>query len=478
MLCIRFSVDGREWWDSNNGLNYNFNFKRSSPKRNRHSLPASFNRFDNQSASMPSLPGLRQNTKGNFAPSSRIAQQFGADKAAPSGPRDWSFPSLTKHVVGGPSASGADSPQLSPPPVTAFRPPNPPDVHTHLHLTSYCAPSPPTSPPKEDGFTFSPPTMTISPDNLTHADRSISLNIVGGQPATLSPPLTSHERRSSWNGQTGSWDSFAKVMDDLDNSYASTDGSNTPVAAGSRSPLANVQDGNDTNSPSPVSRPLTMKRSTGNLQALRTGGGGLITPPSSHSSSPSPVIAPLPLDALHISPSSQTSSLTTGESSPVDTLASDSTPDLANLHIEIDPSRSGAAHRLLSNASYQEFLDKFCFFQSPRATPNHEDVPKRKNYVHVSGHASPNGFPFYASHSSHSPHDTPTPRKEYDSAQDAFGFYQPPRVGSGQQTPSGTPRPSPGHSAQHSTSDFPPPTNATAWASGQLHNTSPSLTAK
>lgn len=471
-MCIRFSVDGREWWDSNNGLNYNFNFKATSPRRTRHSLPIGFNR---DSASIPSLPGLRQNTRGTFAPSSRIAQQLGGpDKTATTGARDWSFPTLARGVMGGPlspSASGADSPKLSPPPVTAYRPPNPPDVHTHLQLKSYCAPSPPISPPKEETFTFSPPSMTTSPDGLSPANRSPSLNIVGGQPATTLAPPT-HERRSSWSGKTGSWDSFSKVMDDMEEEV-STNGSSTPIARGARSPLLV---GEEAQSPSPVSRPLSMKRSTGNLQALRNGEAGLMTPPSSHSSSPSPSLATLPLPEPEPMSPADTSNSTTGDSSPLDTAASGSTQDLANLQIEVDHSVSNPGNRILHHGSYQEFLDKFCFFQSPRATPNVDDFqPRRKNYVHVSGHTSPAvGFPFYGSHPNSQSSNTPTPRTEYDSATDAFGHLLP----SGQQTPS-TPRPSPGHSATQSRSDVPvpPPTDSTVWASGRLESSGPSLTA-
>lgn len=46
----------------------------------------------------------------------------------------------------------------------------------------------------------------------------------------------------------------------------------------------------------------------------------------------------------------------------------------------------------------------------------------RSSAFNTSGHASPNGFPFFASTSSNSPRGTPTPTGQYDSASDAFNF--------------------------------------------------------
>jgi hypothetical protein len=193
------------------------------------------------------------------------------------------------------------------------------------------------------------------------------------------------------------------------------------------------------------------------LQALRNGGGGL-TPPSSHDSSPSPlqhtvalpvtddvVAAPPPMSpdnagAPLMSPDPSLTS--TGESSPIDTVANDSTADLANLNND-DPSTS--VNRLLNDASYQEFINRFCFFQSPNLA-SVDLPPARKNYTHVSGHTSPAGFPFYGSHGSgsssqqsssstlstastlHHDRNNLTPKQEYDSSSDAFaipGFQDP-----------------------------------------------------
>jgi hypothetical protein len=403
-------------------MNYQFNFKQNSPRMTRHSLPP-MSKIGSNFARENSLPGLRQ---GGFAPSSRIAQQFGrGSSSASTGPSEWNFP-----VVGRGVGSGSNSPMLSPPPAAAFKAPARPDVHQHLTLKNHCAPSPPST---------SPPTTSASLAPTTTTTIQTTSEIV--ESATPKAGPSTHERRSSWNGKVESWDSFSKVLnenEDNDND-APTDGSSTPLATGNHS--ASVED-----IPSPASPPhrgLTMKRSTGDLQALRNGGGGL-TPPSSHDSSPSPLqrnvalpetdvessISPVNAGAPLMSPTS------TGESSPIDTVPNDSTADLANLATTDDPTEF---HREFNNLSYQEFINKFCFFQSPNLVTQ-ELPPVRKNYSHVSGHASPTtGFPFYASQSSQSAstsqtsitsstslnrtvtgNENLTPRQEYNLASDAF----------------------------------------------------------
>jgi hypothetical protein len=434
MICIRFSVEGREWWDSNNGLNYQFNFKRSSPRRSRHSLPPS-KKIASDFAHEHSLPGLRQ---GGFTPSSRIAHQFGVGSPKPSSSdkaRDWNFP-----VLGRGQGSGANSPALSPPPAAAYQAPPLPDVHTHLTLKNHCAPSPPkTSAPL-------PLAASTSQAASEMVESAASASASASASTSTSKASPGHDRSSSWAGKSESWDSFSKVLNEDSDNYASTDGSSTPLATGSGS--ASVED--MSTRASPPRRGLTMKRSTNDLQALRNGGGGL-TPPSSHDSSPSPlqhtVALPQTTDAQGAPPMSpdpsDPSRDTTGDSSPLDTVPNDSTADLANLSIS-DPNTS-SAHRLLNDASYQEFINKFCFFQSPNRVVE-ELPPVRKTYSHVSGHASPAGFPFYghqgsssqqsstlssssslstgsaSSSLSTSNNDNTTPRQEYDSATDAFSI--------------------------------------------------------
>jgi len=284
------------------------------------------------------------------------------------------------------------------------------------------------------------------------------MSVVGGQNATLSPPISDivHDRRSSWSGETGGWDSFSAVMQKVDSSVtsASTDGESTPMAAGSRSPAVGPGSSQDS---SPETRPISFKRSTGDLRALMTDDAGLITPPSSNlSSPPSPGMHNLPAEPMSPSPSPAS----TGESSPVRTISSDSTPDLSNIAVDVDPEERGRnttpnSYKMLSN-SYQEFvdphrlhviladaaqLDKFCFFQSPAVTPVEEPVYSRPSFLPgMSGHVSPSAYPFYSTTSSNSPRKTATPAQQYDSFQDAFGF-PPVAMGNTANTPKASPPP-------------------------------------
>ena len=359
MLCIRFSVDGREWWDSNNGMNYQFTFKKTTPRRSR---PNSFggNTFLRMNENKGSaLPGLRQDRAANPA-AAQIKKAFGASTAKTTdAARNWVFP--RGDVVDVPSRS--ESP-ISPPPPQSFRAPQIPDVHSHLSLSKrYCAPSPPTSPQRdEDGISL--PTVVTPP--IVTSPESEQMAVFAGGYATLAPPRPpAHERRSSWNGQTDAWNSFAQAItaggatlehEDNERTPIADAGDVTPVAAGSRSPKV-TESSSDS---SPETRPLTMKRSIPNLRALVDGNddSGLLTPSSSDLSSPaSPhqILAPM-------SPTSTSSTLSTGESSPVASPVTafngeDSALDLANLAVQIDPNERGRSGppKMLSN-SYQEFV--------------------------------------------------------------------------------------------------------------------------
>jgi hypothetical protein len=151
------------------------------------------------------------------------------------------------------------------------------------------------------------------------------------------------------------------------------------------------------------------------------------------------------------------SSLSTGESSPIATSTTDSTSDLAGMDV---------TNQTINQASYDELIARFCFYQPPRDTPTADDLhPTRRDYVHVSGSASPVGFPFFSgsgggsgSGSGSRPrpnfgNENLTPRAEYNSASDAFNIPGPsstPRAMSRQNShgipgppsagPSGTPR--------------------------------------
>ncbi|WWD20126.1 hypothetical protein CI109_104602 [Kwoniella shandongensis] len=494
LLCLHYSVDGSDWWDSNDGMNYSFTFKKSVPRRvNRISGPASlgghFMRLNEPSVSVP-LPGLRNSSTP--PPSSQIRSAFGAPEAARiTGPKDWIFPKLAQRT-GDQPISRPDSPAQTPPP-NRFKPPAPPSAHTHLSLSKYCAPSSPQSPTKDeiDAALLVASSLDAAHESLLETTRRTSMNVVGGNYATLSPPQDqSHERRSSWNGDSSSRESFAQVMDKSEEAGDVFDGEATPVARGSRSPEISP-DVSDASTSSPARRPLVLQRSTGDLRKLvqdaEDHDNGLMTPPPSNlSSPPTPVRTSLPPVPMSPSPSAST-----GESSPVDTISADSTPDMSNLEIDVDPEARGRSgypndNKMLTSGSYQEFLDKFCFFQSPRMTPNEIDpVYSRPSYIPVSGHTSPGGFPFFTTGGSSSPRNTPTPTRHFASAQDAFGFTGPSPAKSGASAIA-TPKPASNQPSppvtSHATSVpsglHANPADTRAW-SQQIHSNtaSPSLTA-
>ncbi|WVQ75051.1 hypothetical protein IAR50_004660 [Cryptococcus sp. DSM 104548] len=445
VMCVHYSVEGKDWWDSNNGLNYNFTFKKTPSRRaSRTSGPAalggSYMRLNEPSTS---LPGLRKNNAA--PPSLGIKKAFG-NKPPPS--NDWVFPKLSQRVQ---DTSRPDSPLQSPPP-KAYKAPAPPTIHTHLSLSKYCAPSPPLSPPTD-----------MFPANLAVAKGG--MGVVGGGYATLE--ATVHERRSSWNGQPSGKAYDEEVREGVDM---------MPMAHVPSSAVEEVR-----GSPESPHRPLTAKRSVGDLRTLvqeADNDNGLITPPSSNLSSP-------PTPRSHLPPG-LTPSSSTGDSSPVNTASAESTPDVASLAIDIQPrAENPKDHKVFSSGSYQEFLDKFCFFQSPRSTPNELAPSNRPSYIPLSGTYSPNGFPFYHN-ASQSPRTTPTPTKHYASAQEAFGFDP----ASEASTP--TKRHSHGHGHNHGSKSMahPQPVDGTflagyhanpadtmAWAQIHSSNTSPSLAA-
>ena len=382
ILCVRFSVDGREWWDSNNGINYNFTFKKAPPRRPvRNSTPPTLG--GNFTAG---LQGARHRGASPLSFGTDMNKAFGVPPKSQhsQGPVDWIFPKLATMVNETPRS---ESPALSPPPAASFRAPAPPDVHTHLSLSKkYCAPTPTTSPNTILRTEFIEHTVD-SPTPLT------SMQMVAGHPATLSPPQasTDHNRAASWSGvRNGSWESFPSSMDRLDAhgapgapdsapssrdgsvdsfvQYRDTstpkppsDGESTPVA-GSRSPI-NLPESDGSSGSSPVSRPLSFKRSTGDLQALRLAAGEESTeedpmPSSSNLSSPPYPRLGLPNIMDLGSPSASAS---TGESSPVNTVSADgSVVDLTAMDIQVDPLERGRS--LALDERYQELVSSsVCF---------------------------------------------------------------------------------------------------------------------
>ncbi|WVN86956.1 uncharacterized protein L203_102131 [Cryptococcus depauperatus CBS 7841] len=423
ILCVHYSIDGKDWWDSNDGINYNFTFKKVPSRRlNRTSVPASISGYPLSNDSISTLPRLRSNNIP--PPSSQIRKTFGArDNNAGTLSSNWVFPKLSQRV--GDNITRPDSPLQSPPPKTAYKPPEPPTIHTHLSLSKYCAPSPPQSPVKQQDVSLT------SNDDLANASQQVSDKVTSSQYTTLTPIPSTHERRSSWNGQANKWKSFTDTMNKSKENTA-LDGEKTPVATDSRS----LESESTVMSPETCPhKPLTLKRSTGDLRKLvqeaEDNDNGLITPPSSNlSSPPTSVHSDLPPDLLSPSPAS------TGESSPVNSMSLDSTPDLSTLTIEIDPQgdeRERVAHpkdhKFFNPGSYQEFLDKFCFFQSQSPHMMTSNAPheigsmhNRPSFIPISRQNSPTGFPFFQHNSSHSPLNSPTPTKHYTTAQEAFGF--------------------------------------------------------
>ncbi|WRT69498.1 uncharacterized protein IL334_006484 [Kwoniella shivajii] len=476
LLCIHYSVEGQDWWDSNDGMNYGFTFKKTTRRPTRVSGPPTlgggYMDVEEPARNAP-LPGLRKNNAP--PPSANINKAFGAPS---SGPASWIFPKFSRTFSDN-VPPRPDSPMQSPPPVQ-FKAPAPPSAHDHLKLAKYCAPSPPQSPPKEISPVME---QLMTPEAYDEQDvqRRTSMHIINGNYATLVAPELGHERRSSWNGPSNSWESFAQAMGNEESMVNSKSGDATPLAH--RSPEVPADESDST----PEHKNLTLKRSTGDLGKLRREAEdrdlGLMTPPSSNlSSPPTPVHQGLP--AIPMSPSPSTS---TGESSPVETISYDSAPDLTRLAaIEIDPEQRGrTGNPNQKTLDYQQFLDKFCFFQSPRMTPTElEPVYSRPSFIPISGEASPNGFPFYGNNGQNSPRNTPTPTRQYNSAQDAFSFAGTPKSShqpkthkqAQKQAPTGAASPNPlGNLAPgfHASS-----ADTKAWAQQMNSNpSSPSLTA-
>lgn len=195
LLCIRFSVEGKEWWDSNNGSNYRFAFKKTQPPKRRTrifdlSAPESPTSPQSPVAAAP-LPGTRGSNFGRMT--------------------GWNFPGMgnpnaspSKGTLGQPNAMSPPQRRNVLPRRTSdagkppsFIAPPPPDVHEHLKLKAYCAPAPPLSPPKE-------PVAVVSDHKVAVHKPSHSM-VIGGQYASLPIPKEEdsriHERRRSWGGE-------------------------------------------------------------------------------------------------------------------------------------------------------------------------------------------------------------------------------------------------------------------------------------
>lgn len=331
-MCVRYNCDGHEWWDSNSGENYRFTFKRTSVRKPR---VGTFLR--NSTTETPSIPVLGRPTR---------AASDGSN------PRNWVFPRSVSEPT------RADSPALSPPPAASFQAPAPPNVHSHLALKGWCAPSPPLSPPKKMVFPTSMVPLSLAPTHATAAPAPSgpSLTLVNGRPATVWTPRVGHN--FSWSGEgSGPLITSPTAISSSDSEAASDV---TPTATKARSPEpGSSPESTSSTLDSPVKAPSGSgihghNRSSSNLQSLVDSGddNGLMTPPSSNLSSP-----PTPSTILP-GPLSPSASLSTGDSSPVRDLPSESPSDLA-LNLQADD-----IGRTLNAASYQEFVRSFFIFSA------------------------------------------------------------------------------------------------------------------
>lgn len=197
VLCVRYSIEGQEWWDSGlGGRNYHFTFRKARPTRRTKPM---FH-VGNESAESPPRRATALSTP--VLGSTRSGQ---IGRAA-----GWHMP--TKDRNGSPSTgflglprkstSSLPSPGSSPDVplfrTTSFEAPPPPDVHQHLKLNAYCAPSP-LSPPVQKKA-HSPPRSS----GQANIEPSTSLGSREGQASPQRPPLSrtsSHERRRTWGGE-------------------------------------------------------------------------------------------------------------------------------------------------------------------------------------------------------------------------------------------------------------------------------------
>lgn len=246
LLCIRFSVDGNEWWDSNDGNNYRFAFKKVQPVKRRSRM------FDLSQTQPESPTSPRSPIAAAPLPGTR-GSNFGRMTG-------WNFPGMgnpdaspSKGTLGQPNAHSPQAQRVSLPRRTSdtnrhppsFAVPPPPDVHEHLKLKAYCAPAPPLSPPKE--------AVTTLIQHKEAVRRPFLSQVIGGQYASLPPvEAASHERRRSWGGES---------IDDEATS-AKKDSSWTPQPESESKTLSPPTSSDTTNTSSVVVKPNAVIQTT------------------------------------------------------------------------------------------------------------------------------------------------------------------------------------------------------------------------
>lgn len=419
MMCIRFSVEGKEWWDSGvGGGNYNFTFKKYKPVRRQRAMfevggDADSPPVRQAALSTPPVPGMR-------------ASGFGRATG-------WNFPGMGSPSISPSKGVLGQSNRPSPPPGpspdvpafrgTSFQAPPMPNVHEHLSLKGYCAPSP-MSPPKED----LPIIKTPNKDDVeSPRDRSVSI-VTSDKPATLAPVSQGkgHERRRSWGGE---------IVDDSQSIWTESTTSDSPPV---------MSDGGNVRS-----RDRTDFEKVDPEAPLSPAGHGLdlFTPPSSALSTP-----PLgnSMQVTPESPSTDSTSLSVTPSPPRSTVV---LPEVVIDGSERDRHMEDRANAMQGNTSgihspgYKEFVrrshpalyvsnielishglpylqvEKFCFFQSRAAISS----PVQSRCTTPTG-MPPSNRPFnpfgpdYANLATGSQHTTPTGQGLHS---DNYFGYQP-----------------------------------------------------
>lgn len=318
LLCVRFSVDGREWWDSNLGDNYRFNFRKVKPaRRSRMFEIGSSTGADSPPHRAipfptPPLPGMRAsgfgratgwNFPGMGSPNASPSKGVLGTVNRPSPPAVPSEPSPDV-----PAFRVAGATTISSPP--AFPVPKLPDVHDHLKLKAYCAPTLPLSPPKEDLPVIRTPSKDDVPELEPSRGRQPAMSmVINGQYATTLPlPFENkrgHERRRSWGGEV--------VDDETMPTWRESTGDSPPIVS---TVVQTAEPGNvSSNSASHQGEDFGRAGSSAaSSQAAK--GLDLFTPPSSALSTPPlPNMLPVPESpsTASASPVSETGSPAEGE---------------------------------------------------------------------------------------------------------------------------------------------------------------------
>ncbi|GHJ86695.1 hypothetical protein NliqN6_3097 [Naganishia liquefaciens] len=419
LLCIRFSVEGKEWWDSNDGSNYRFAFKKTQPPKRRTKM------FDLSAPESPTSPR-------SPVPAAPLPGTRGSNFGRMTG---WNFPGMgnpnaspSKGVLGQPNASSPPIRRTVLPRRTSdasknassFTAPPIPDVHEHLKLKTYIAPAPPLSPPRESAST--------SIDHKEAIHKPSHSVVIGGQYASLPVPKEdiskNHERRRSWGGENVE----GKPAFREQNSWTPQPGEKSIALL----PPAQPPQAQPPIVP-PIEGTFGLDEKTDTAQNFRKDASiadvncavselSIMTPPSSALSSPPP------------DEDSGSTSASTATMSP----ASHVSPELEDAELPdvvVDPTErdqrledAAAATEGMNSDSYQDFIKKYCFFSSyssETVSPAHSRSQTPLGFV--SHDTSPN--PYGADYPTFQHRDQLTPTGSnptgYSSSSDHYFGFQP-----------------------------------------------------